>query len=238
MNVRYLGSKNETTDVFSFQFRPQKPVHYTAGQFTELYLPHDNEDSRGNKRWFTLSSSPHEENLTITTNFSRQTVSSFKKTLLNLEPGAEVAMALPMGDFVLPKDPNIPLIFIAGGIGCTPFRSIISELLLTNQNRDISMLYSVRDPKQVVFNNLFHEYLDKKFTIISTEVSNSTKKTNGKLNAAMIDRLIGVTDEHYIYISGPEPMVEMLWKDLIDNNFNKQHIYTDFFLNYFLADDM
>src|SRR5690606_36942002 len=93
-------------------FRPKRPVRYIAGQFTELYLPHDDADERGIRRWFTISSPPTEELIGITTRFTDDG-SSYKRRLRALEPGAVLKMADPMGDFVLPKDPSIPLVFVA-----------------------------------------------------------------------------------------------------------------------------
>jgi len=87
----------------TFYFRPEQPLSYTAGQFTELTIPHKRPDERGLKRWFTLSSSPTSELLSITTKFNNDKSSSFKKALFGLKPGAELTMAEPMGDFVLPK---------------------------------------------------------------------------------------------------------------------------------------
>src|SRR6185369_15796787 len=103
----------------SFWFRPERPVDYIAGQFTEIYLPHSGADSRGERRWFTLSSSPTDALVSITTQFIPTEGSTFKKELFGLRPGAALKLADPMGDFVLPKDPSIPLLFIAGGLGIT-----------------------------------------------------------------------------------------------------------------------
>src|SRR5882724_8480449 len=112
----------------TFWFTPEQPTRYVAGQYTELYLPHDNPDNRGEKHWFTLSSSPTNSLVSITSKFSPNNGSTFKRTLLQLPLGTQVTMAAPMGDFVLPKDKSIPLVFVAGGIGVTPMHSIVSWL--------------------------------------------------------------------------------------------------------------
>src|SRR3989344_7668 len=132
----------ENYNVTTFWFKPERPLAYTAGQFIEMYLPHDNPDERGIKHWFTLSSSPTEELVSITTKLAGAKSSSFKKTLFALRPGVEIKIVEPMGDFVLPKDIGIPLIFVAGGMGITPFRSIIKWLSDRNEKRDITLLYA------------------------------------------------------------------------------------------------
>src|ERR1035437_6534264 len=101
---------HESDNIISFWFEPEKPMNYLAGQFIEINLPHPSSDDRGVKRWFTLSSSPSDAPLvSITTKFNDKS-SSFKAALKNLKPGDMVDMSEPMGDFVLPKDPSIPLV--------------------------------------------------------------------------------------------------------------------------------
>lgn len=231
MKVRFVDKQPQAKDIYSFYFKPEKPVNYIAGQFIELYLPHENKDKRGYKRWFTLSSSPHEKYLAITTNFTHPKGSSFKQTLKNLKPCQQVNMAAPMGDFVLPKDTSIPLLFIAGGIGCTPFHSIISWLQATGQKRQISLLYSARDLEKVAFRSMF-DVLGKDFKIMLQNPHVGWKGLTGKLSAKMIMKNFAITPKHYVYISGPEPMVEIIFKDLKDLDINKKHIYTDFFPGY------
>jgi ferredoxin-NADP reductase len=215
----------------TFYFKPEKPLHYTAGQFIELYIMHEHKDKRGEKRWFTLSSPPAEELVSITTRLASSQGSSFKAALSSLHPGDIVHMSAPMGDFVLPKDPTIPLLFVAGGIGSTPFHSIIHELQLQNEQRDVTLLYAARTPEDVAFKDIFSSLGDK-FKIVLTEPSKDWDGPAGKLTAESVLALGQPTPEHYIYISGPEPMIETLYKDLKKSGVNKRHLFTDYFLNY------
>lgn len=229
MKVTFVRREYIAHNISSFYFKPDKPIHYIAGQFTEIYLPHEHHDKRGTKRWFTLSSAPSDELLAVTTNFAPEKSSSFKEELLSLQHGAELSAASPMGDFVLPKDPSIPLVFVAGGIGCTPFHSIIKELQNTGEERDITLLYSARTLDTVAFRETFDQ-LGEKFKIILSQ--EDWDGLTGQISAEMILELTQPSDDHYLYISGPEPMVETIWKDLKASGFNKRHIYTDFFPNY------
>lgn len=231
MKVTFVRKEEIAENIISFYFEPDRSVHYTAGQFIELYLPHENPDKRGTKRWFTLSSSPHEELLAITTNFSPEKGSSFKSTLKNLTPGTELNMASPMGDFVLPKDSSIPLLFVAGGIGCTPFHSILTDLEYTKEKRDITLIYAAQKLEKVAFRKLF-EALGDNFKIVLADPPSGWEGQSGRLSAESIIELARPTDAHYIYVSGPEPMVETLTKDLKDHGINKKHVFGDFFPNY------
>jgi ferredoxin-NADP reductase len=157
MQVIFDHSQEEAPHIRTFFFKPEKPVHYTAGQFTELTLPHDSPDDRGIRRWFTLSSSPTDELLSITTRFTPDTGSSFKNALFALEPGTVVQMADAMGDFVLPKLIQTPLIFVAAGIGITPFHSILTWLTATGEKRPIKLLYAVHEEDDIIFQDTFEK---------------------------------------------------------------------------------
>src|SRR5665213_828787 len=136
----HIIHENHSKTIKSFWFEPERPLDYIAGQFIMMSIKHDHPDDRGKEHWFTVSSSPSDAPLiSITTKFSTPS-SSFKTALHKLKPGEHVAISDPMGDFVLPKDRNIPLIFVAGGIGITPFHSIIKWLHDTKQSRDITLL--------------------------------------------------------------------------------------------------
>jgi ferredoxin-NADP reductase len=143
--------------ITTFWFKPEGRFRYEAGEFTEMYIPHI-ADERGEKRWFTLSSSPTEPLLGVTTSFSEALSSSFKQALQRLQPGDNVQLAEPMGDFVLPKDEDIPLVFIAGGLGITPVRSIIQSLIDTGQKRSAQLLHIAKPAKVRLFEDIFARY--------------------------------------------------------------------------------
>ncbi len=220
MKVTFKGRHQTAKDIYTFLFEPKKPVRYVAGQFIELYLPHENADERGYKHWFTLSSSPTDKYLSITTKIIEKR-SSFKSTLFDLKPDTELHMESPMGDFVLPKDASIPLMFVAGGIGATPYHSIIKFLSDGGEQRDIQLLYAARSMEEVAFKELFAGYLGENFQIMLE-----------RLNGDIILKLARDLDKRHIYISGPEPMVEALDNELKEKGFPYQRIHTDFFPGY------
>lgn len=213
---RQVAAKN----IITFYFKPERPVRYTAGQFIELYLPHDTEDARGHKRWFTLSSAPEDNLLSITTKFSERS-SSFKKTLRELQPGTELKMVSPMGDFVLPKNKAIPLLFVAGGIGCTPYHSMIKHLQNTGEKRDLKLLYAARSEEEIAFGEDFEKLGDNFITLVGEPLT--TEK---------ILETAGDNENLHIYLSGPEPMVEKFDKELKEKGFGENRIHGDFFPNY------
>lgn len=206
-------------------------MQYTAGQFTEFQLPHENPDDRGIKRWFTLSSSPSDELVSITTKFAGETASSFKKNLWNLPVGTELDFAEAMGDFVLPKDPSIPLVFVAGGLGITPFHSILSYLIATKEKRQIEALLAFNEPGDVLFEDLFQAYGIKPTVVISNP-PNAWPGETGHLSGKRIMELVDDLKNKRLYVSGPEPMVESLEKELLEAGLDKNNLVLDFFPGY------
>jgi len=222
----------ESANIKTFFFTPEQPLHYTAGQFIELTVPHGHPDEHGQRHWFTLSSSPTDKWLSITTKYAGdEHSSSFKKAMFQLEPGTVLNMSDAMGDFVLPKLIQTPLIFVAGGIGITPFHSMLEWLSDTGEERPIKLLYGVRNEDEIIFQGTF-ERAGVHTTIVVGEPSPAWGGERGKLNAELIVGLEQPTEDALVYVSGPEPMVEALQKDLKKAGLNPNQIVVDAFPNY------
>lgn len=231
MKVTLDHTEVAAENIVTFWFKPAKPVRYVAGQFIEMTLPHDNADERGIKHWFTLSSSPSEELISITTKHAADRVSTFKQVLFALNPGDEITISEPMGDFVLPKDISRPLVFVAGGIGITPMRSMVKWLHDNQEHRTIHLLYAANSLEEVAFRELFNDY-GCPTEIILTNPPSGWMGLTGHLDAAKILEIAPDVDGKLYYLSGPEPMVEALEKDLIDAGVDKRRIVGDFFPGY------
>jgi ferredoxin-NADP reductase len=231
MKATFDHSEQLAPNIRRFWFTLPKHRDYIAGQFIELYLPHDNPDERGIKHWFTLSSSPTEENIFITTKYAPDRSSTFKQTLWELKPGAEVEMVEPEGDFTLPEDKSQPLVFVAGGIGITPYRSMVKWLTDTKEKRDIQLIYAVNTEDVAVYKDLFEDY-GAKVTLVVSKPSPNWKGESGQLDAERILKLIGDLDNKLIYVSGPEPMVEKFNDDLQAKGVPEKQLKMDYFPNY------
>lgn len=232
MKAVFDHSQAEAENIRTFFFKPEQPLRYTAGQFTELRIEHKNPDNRGQKRWFTLSSPPGSELVSITTKFAgNENSSSFKKALFKLEPGTEVNLAEAMGDFVLPQLIQTPLIFVAGGIGVTPFHSILEWLAATNETRPIKLLYAVHSEDEIIFQDTFAR-AGVHATILVDEPTDAWGGERGRLDAEKIIGLEKPSDDTLIYVSGPEPMTEKIEADLKIAGIKKSQLVLDFFPNY------
>ncbi|MBI3983980.1 FAD-dependent oxidoreductase [Candidatus Microgenomates bacterium] len=221
MQVKFRQTRPEAAHIQSFIFDKPAGLNYTAGQFITLTVPHPNADDRGSRRWFTASSAPTEDYLSITTKLS-QPGSSFKQALRQLSPGTPVEMFEPKGDFILPDDPSQPIVLVAGGIGVTPYRSMIKYLADTKQSRPIKLLYAVADANQIAFRSLFdtQAWLATNYLVAQP------------LDLKAIQSVSGRWQNQLIYLSGPESMVENLKDQLLAANLPENQLKTDFFPGY------
>ncbi|MBX9717615.1 MAG: FAD-dependent oxidoreductase, partial [Microbacteriaceae bacterium] len=122
-SVRFVDRAPLSEFATEYRFEPSRPLRFEAGQYLELHLPHAT-DIRGARRTFSIASAPERataaEPLVAIGMRTPEGGSSFKAALATLEPGTPVRATQVAGDFVLPPDPRIPLVMVAGGIGITP----------------------------------------------------------------------------------------------------------------------
>jgi ferredoxin-NADP reductase len=179
-------------------------------------------DGRGNRRTFTLASSPTEPEVHIGVKFYDPS-SSFKQTLHNLQPGQSVSAGMLAGDFLLPSDNSQKLVWIAGGIGITPFRSHAKYLLDTNQQRDVVLFYMVASNDEVAYRDIWDAAHNA-----GIKVYYST----GRLTPENLAEAVPDYAQRHFYISGPNAMVQN-YKGLLKRaGVKRRRITTDYFSGY------
>ncbi len=225
--------KHEGHNIYTFWLKPEKKIDQIAGQFLEVHLPHQNPDTRGIKRWFTISSSPTEKDLVaITTKMADKNGSSFKIALRSMEKGHKLKISEPMGDFVLPKDDSIPLVFIAGGIGITPFHSMIAYLNNNPEPRHIQLFYGANKLDELVFEKELKLLNNVELIPVIQNAPTNYKGQTGFLDSKKILEQIKDKKNARVYISGPEPMVEKFKKEFEELGINKNNLVCDYFPGY------
>lgn len=225
MKLKLVATRQETKDVKSFIFQPEQPLSWQAGQYLYYSLPHQDEDDRKDKRWFTNSAAPSEGHVMITTRFTPDTGSSFKKALFSLPIGTEIEAEEPEGDFVV-DDPNKDYIFIAGGIGITPYRSILTEAAAKGQSLRVHLLYAYRSD-DIPFRQELDSMAAKNPQLKIDYIVNPQK-----INDDVLKEALAQTPEAIVYVSGPEPMVEDLKDTLMKLGVEEDRIKTDYFPGY------
>lgn len=216
-----VGRRAIGTDTYEFQFRPDKPIQFRPGQYLEWTLPHASPDSRGNRRFFTIASAPEESTINLGVKFY-EPPSSFKRALAQMQRGDLLSAAHLSGDFVLPKDTKEKLVFIAGGIGITPFRSMVAHLRTTHDTRDIVLVYANREGEHVAYKDFFDD--------AARELGIKTLYTAGtSVDGAFLRREIPDYASRTFYISGPRGMVEAFKTILRSLSVSRFRIKTDYF---------
>lgn len=221
---RFMLSLNHieklTADTYDFVFNRGEGFDFTPGQYMEWTLEHEKPDSRGNRRYFTIASSPTENEVRIGVKFYNP-ASSFKKMMLALTPGMKISVSQLAGDFTLPSNPSEKLVFLAGGIGITPFRSMIKYLIDKNEKRDIVLLYADKSSEDVVYKDVFDQ--------AQQNLGIKTVYSVGRFTPDSIISQVPDFKERVFYISGPHTMVESFEKALSEIGIPRSKIKTDYF---------
>ncbi len=228
-----LLKKNKLADgTYEFVFLPDLLFDFHPGQYLEWTIPQRFSDDRGNRRYFTIASSPTESEVRLGVKFY-EPKSTFKIALDAMKPNDSIAVSQLAGDFVLPKDKNKKLVFIAGGIGVTPFRSMVQYLIDTKDRRPVTLLYSNKVASEVAYKDTFdraeREIGMKTVYALTAEKNPIPGMYNGKLDATLIAKEIPDYKERTFYISGPHGMVEAFKTTLYQMGVPRLHIITDYF---------
>jgi ferredoxin-NADP reductase len=212
-----------TADIYEAVFeRPQGAFAFAPGQYLEWTLPHARADARGNRRMFSIASAPSEPDLRIGFRHYERS-SSFKTALIALEPGKYIRAAHVAGNFTLPQDTTQPLLFIAGGIGITPFRSMAKQLVATQAQCDIVLLYFAAKQEDFVFQDVFQE---------AAAFGLRVQYVVGRPDAAALQNAVAGLAARTVYLSGPDALVSGCKATLLGLGIQRQRIHTDHFTGY------
>jgi ferredoxin-NADP reductase len=236
--TKYLLRLKATTrlapDVFELRFMSDRRVRFRPGQYLEWTLGHSRPDSRGNRRCFTVASSAAEDEVRLGVKFY-PAASSFKRSLLAMRPGDAIAASQPAGEFVLPASRREKLVFMAGGIGITPFRSMIRGLLDQEEKRSITVLYSNKTAAEIVYADVLEEArlrlgIKTVFTLTDAKsVPPEWQGEVGRVDAEMLAKAVPDYVERVFYLSGPRLLVVGFEEMLRGLGIPKRRIKTDFF---------
>jgi len=223
-----------TPGIVDFVFKPSHPLAFVPGQYMEFTLEHAHPDSRGNRRYFTLASSPTETTVHLGVRFYEKS-SSFKRALYWLDSRTPLVGAHIAGDFTLPADPAQKLVFLAGGIGITPFRSMLKYLLDTGQKRDIVLIYATKTEKEIAYQEILRAAttrLGVRVVYTLTDVPTAPRQWSGnvgRINEQLLMGAIPDYPERLYYLSGPPDMVRAYEQVLMTMQIRGSQIKKDFF---------
>ena len=220
-------------------FRFEKPSGWTfkAGQYLDMTLLDPSEtDAEGNVRSFSIASTPHEETLMVAT---RMRDTAFKRVLRTMPFGTAVKIEGPSGDLTLQNDFTRTAVFLAGGIGITPFRSIVHWAAKEKLPHCIFLFYSNRRPEDAPFlaelQSLERDNTKYKLIASMTEMEKSCRPWNGEtgfINQEMLGRYLKDAASPIYYIAGSPAMVNGLHEMLSKAGMNDDDIRMEEFGGY------
>jgi glycine betaine catabolism B len=211
-----------------------QPAHFRPGQYAECTIPHAKPDSRGTRRYFTIASSPGIHELRFGIRFDPENASTFKRTLMHMKEGDRIAVGGISGAFTLPLDSSRKVLCIAGGIGITPFRSMIDSGMGQKQERDVVLIYANKSESEIAYRDLFERAraFGVRTEYILNEASPTWKGGVGYITSDYLQSSVPDLRERLVYVSGPHPMVVAIKKALKDAGVAHDAIKTDFFPGY------
>lgn len=211
------------------QFTLEKPpgFEYRAGQYGDLVLPASTGVAeQDNKHGFSFSSAPYEDHLCMTT---RMRDTPFKRAARKVPVGTMVKLLALWGDFTLHRNEAVPAVFVTGGIGITPVRSIVAQATHDRTGHHITLIYANRTPALAAYTQDFEAFAreNRHFTFVPVYTS-----TAGHVNAAMIKASVADIAGSRFYLSGPEGMVKAMRALLIDVGADEDNIRGEEFEGY------
>ena len=223
------------TNLREYVFATKRPIDFIPGQYMELTLPHHHTDKRGNRRTFSISSIPNSDEIRFATKLFAQT-SSFKKELQALTDGDVVTVGQLNGSFTLPRNPAAQMMWIAGGIGITPFVSMARDITIKKTPRDITLFYLIASGGEYAYQDIWEQAKPYGLSVIpivtSPDIDPAWHGLTGKLTPELIEKYVPDYKNRIFYLSGPHGLVLFFQKTLIGMAVKRRSIVSDFFSGY------
>jgi ferredoxin-NADP reductase len=231
-----LKSRNEAASgTMTFHFEKPDGFTFEPGQCGDFTLPNPPQnDAEGNKRSFSLASAPYEDDLIITT---RMRDTAFKRSLKIIDLGTEFDLEAPWGELTLHDDTSIPAVFLIGGIGITPVRSIVLQATRDRLAHPLFLFYSNRTPKDAPFLDELTatQKENRNFTLTATmtEANNTPwPGETGYIDEAMLKKYLPDLAHPIYYLTGPPEMVGAMQKLLKEAGVKETNIRAEEFSGY------
>ena len=235
--VKLKAQKTLCAGTTAFYFEKPEEFEFEAGQFFNFTLLSPGEtDLEGNTRALSIASAPHERNLMVA---MRLRTTAFKRTLNSLPLGSELLLQGPYGSMTLPRKTTRPAVLLAGGIGITPFRSLIWNASESLSPRRILLFYSVRVPEEAAFMEELREMeqYNMRYKFICTvtqpdQVRMPWHGETGRISIEMLSKSIPDLSVPIYYIAGPSGMVTGVRQMLINSGISEDDIRAEEFAGY------
>lgn len=222
-------TRREETAEGTMAFRFEKPAGFSfePGQSASFTLLDPPAEPNSTRRTFSLASAPFEPELMIATRMREG--SHFKRALKALPLGAKVRLSGPLGNMTLHEDTARAAVFIAGGIGITPFRSMLLQADHDRLEHRLSLAYSNRRREHAAFLAELQslERRNDRFRLLALMTD-----TDGMLDEEKLERLAGAATAPIYYLAGPPAMVEAMKAILARRGVSTDDVRSEEFFGY------
>ncbi|MEZ4104185.1 MAG: RnfABCDGE type electron transport complex subunit D [Candidatus Paceibacterota bacterium] len=228
--LKLVEKREVAKNTWEFVFEKPAGMDFKAGQYLEWMLPHENMDSRGIRRYFTIASAPDIDFLKMAVRFGDK-VSSYKTKLKDMNIGDTIIASQLAGDFLLPDKSGEKLAFVAGGIGITPFLSHLEAMNSNGNKHETTLFYCNNFATEIAYK----DKLDSLTEVLPFKVVNVLAKENiagceaGYVTEEIIKKHLPDYLERTWYISGPSGMVDAYTGLLKKLGVPSKQIVRDFF---------
>ena len=234
IRLNFLGKKQIGPSTWELSFQPARPVRFVAGQYMELTIAHRKSDSRGSRRYFSISSAPSIDGPVTFAITVPDRSSSFKQALLDLEPNATVNGTSVGGDFALPRDAAEPLLLVAGGIGITPFASQLASATARGDRRDVIVVYAFSTAGQLPYADLL-EASGARVVLFGPHGDSALPAGwewggDSRVTGDRLAELVPDVAQRHAFVSGPPALVNSIRQTLRTQG--ARRIHTDYFSGY------
>jgi len=222
----------ENTVAFTFDAK-STCYEFEAGQYANFTLTDPKyPDEKGNSRALSFANAPNDRNKLVIA--ARINSSVFINNLCSLSPGSKLFVSKPRGVLTLHRNSSIPAIFISGGIGITPVRSIIEDVVNKKLPHRIKLFYSNKKETQIAFINDFMKWTNEIenldfIPIIDDSGNKNWKHEFGPIDKAMLCKYLENFDYKMYYVTGPSIMVDSVKDLLLNLDVKKENVRTEKF---------
>lgn len=235
--VRLKKKEEVANGTMAFHFDKPKDFEFKAGQFADYTMADPPEtDEEGNIRGFSLVGAPYEDEIIFAT---RMRDTAFKRSLKDMSPGSELTFDGPYGSFTLQNSTKRPAVFLSGGIGITPVRSMILQATHDKTDHELYLFYASKTPADAVYMADFEkaEKENPNFTFVPSmtrlsDDDNSWHGERGVFTKEMLEKYIGDLSKPIFYICGPAGMVKSLRETLNGAGVDDDDIRSEEFSGY------
>ena len=232
--LEVVGHRRLTPRTHEVTFQAHPPVRFAPGQYLELTVPHAHPDVRGVRRVFSISSAPDVHGRLTIAFTVPETSSSFKRALLAQPVGTRLRATGVGGDFVLPADPAVPVLLVAGGIGVTPFASQLADLTRSGVERDVVVVQALSRGDQPAYADVLRA-AGARVLVLAPERPVGLPEGwhhlgTGPLDATHLTEAVPDASARTAYVSGPPEMVTRTRRTL--RRHGVRRVRTDAFSGY------